>query len=308
MRVNGTETGSMPLPNFIIIGAAKAGTTALYFYLDQHPEVFMSPVKETQYFVRSAKDIPHRVPYDAEKAKNWIDTEEKYLALFEGVTGEKAIGEASPGYMSLPWVAERIDRAIPGVKLVAILRDPVKRAFSHYLMLVRNGREKRRDFAKVVMDEEAAWKRGDEPFPQYVKRGFYHDELLPFWERFGPERLHICFNEDLAKNGVPLMQEIYRYIGVDPAFVPDVSPVNTGEMPKNEVVNDFLTKPNAMKSALKFVVPSGLRKSVASNLKERNSFRPEMPPGLREHLIEGYRTDILKLQDLLKRDLSAWLK
>lgn len=105
------------LPNFLIVGAARAGTTSLYYYLKQHPDVFMSPKKEIDFF---------DVDKNFEKGLDW------YERYFEGYTGQKAIGEASPLYMYLEKVPKRIAKVIPDVKLIFILRNPVDRAYSHY--------------------------------------------------------------------------------------------------------------------------------------------------------------------------------
>src|SRR3989338_3833819 len=135
----------MSLPNFLIIGATKAGTTSIHNYLGQHPEIFVCPHKETNFF---AQDSATCFLGDA------INTREDYEREFEGVKNEKAIGETSPAYLAVPTAPERIHGLIPHAKLIAILRDPAERAYSHYLMRRRQKREFRSSFEQCLDEED----------------------------------------------------------------------------------------------------------------------------------------------------------
>jgi len=130
-------------PNFFIVGAPRAGTTSLYFYLKQVPEVYLSPVKEPNYFsVKIIPDDHYLLP---------IRNKKNYLKLFEKVKDEKAIGEASPSYLEDPETPYLISQDVSDARIIAILRDPVERAFSHYLMMVSQGFEKL-SFRKALDD------------------------------------------------------------------------------------------------------------------------------------------------------------
>ena len=133
----------MVLPNFLIIGAAKSGTTSLYSYLNQHPQVYFSPFKEPRFFALEGKEVNYQGPSQVvnQKAINTIDEYEK---LFAGVTDEVAIGEASTLYLYSPEAPAKIKQYIPQVKLIAILRNPIDRAYSGYCHLVRDGYESNR--------------------------------------------------------------------------------------------------------------------------------------------------------------------
>ncbi|HYF40037.1 MAG TPA: sulfotransferase, partial [Gemmatimonadales bacterium] len=126
------------LPNFIVIGAAKAGTTALYWYLAEHPQIFMSPVKETNYFAYEVDASGQLVYGDPEDHQFPIRTRAEYEALFAEAGPASAVGEASPIYLECPQAAGRIQSAIPGALLVCCLRHPVDRAYSDYLMHLRS--------------------------------------------------------------------------------------------------------------------------------------------------------------------------
>src|SRR5262249_39324802 len=123
------------LPNFFVIGAPKAGTTSLYEYVAQHPDVYMSPVKEPAYF-------KPRHPPGGEDAEP-EDRLAAYVALFDGVAGEHVVGEATPSYLQSASAAARIRDAVPDARLVAVLRNPVDRAYSGYSMRVQQGTEDR---------------------------------------------------------------------------------------------------------------------------------------------------------------------
>ncbi|MGL6340594.1 MAG: sulfotransferase family protein, partial [Waterburya sp.] len=141
------------MPNFLIIGAAKAGTTALHEYLQQHPQIYLTPTKETNFFAFAEQDINFQGIGD-EVLKDFSITDWKtYQAQFAGVTREKAIGEACPSYLYYPQAAIKIKQYIPDARLIVILRNPVERAYANFLHIVRDDRETHRDFALALQAE-----------------------------------------------------------------------------------------------------------------------------------------------------------
>src|SRR5918997_468574 len=157
----------MTLPNFLIIGAMKSGTTALYYYLEQHPQIYMSPVKEPNFFCSGGQE--------GWESKS-VTRIRAYQYLFKDVSDEKAIGEASHCYLYEPQAVARIQEHLPDAKLVAILRNPVDRAYSHFLHMVRNGTEPLTDFGQALEEEEI---RADphRRFQDYIGRGLYYGQL-----------------------------------------------------------------------------------------------------------------------------------
>ena len=294
------------LPNFIILGAQKAGTTSLYQYLKQHPEIYMSPVKEPKFFNEDFED-GNRGESNSGSLRG-VSSVEEYQALFDGVTDEKAVGEASPSYLYLPEAPARIQRYVPEAKLIAILRDPAERAYSSYLHQVRAGREPL-DFLGAIRDEERRVREGWHYRYHYRGRSLYHDQLTRYEAVFGPDRLRIHLYEDLREDPVSVSQSIFRFLGVDDSFAPDTSlRHNVSGMPKSRALLTLLGKPNPLKTALRPFVPERLRERIFVNLKTRNlSEAPPMPEEARVELTEAYREDVLKLQDLIGRDLSGWL-
>ena len=154
----------MTMPNFLIVGAAKAGTSSLYYYLDQHPQVFMSSIKEPRFFAPELYTDYIKDPYrsGAKEHRSTPMSLEEYQSLFDAVTDEVAIGEASTEYLYVPKTPERIKQLIPDVRLIMVLRDPAERAFSAFCYQVRDGCEKL-TFEQALaaeetrMDEKKRW-------------------------------------------------------------------------------------------------------------------------------------------------------
>lgn len=282
------------LPDFIVIGAGKAGTTSLHHYLSQHPQIYLCPQKETYFFL--PEDI-------RQKHKPWgaVTSLEDYVRLFQAAPDHNIVGEISTNYYAYGQSAHQIYEALPQVKILAILRHPAERAFSSYQMHVREGDETR-SFPEVIS-----------PTSQYVQRGFYHAQLEPFFAVFPPENIKILFFEDYSRSPITFLQDLFTFISVDPTFTPDVAQRHrTGGLPKQRWVNTLLTQRNPVRSVvaglLRRVMPLEARQSLRSTLVARNTAQVKLDPASRDRLIALYREDILRLQEHLNRDLSAWLQ
>ena len=293
----------MAMPTFLIIGAMKSGTTALYYYLAQHPQIFMSPVKEPNFFCNGELESSDS------KSVTHIGA---YQDLFKNVYDEKAIGEASHCYLYEPEAVARIQQYVPDAKLVAILRNPVDRAHSHFLHKVRDGTEPLTDFAQALREEETGANQ-NRNVQDYVGRGRYYEQLKRYFDAFDRDQLKVYLYEDLSNTPIDTLQNAFRFLGVDDSFVPDVSlRRNVSGYPKYKALDEFLRRPSPVKDALKMHLPARLRWRLSrafDSLKTRNlSEPPAVQPEVRRQLIEEYREDILKLQALLGRDLSGWLE
>ena len=297
-------------PNFFLIGAPKAGTTSLYMYLSQHPEIYMSPQKETNYFAFKGLSLANMEFSDSEEEKYVkkiysvsVTDEKAYIALFAKVTSERAIGEASTSYLHFlyPHAAKSIHDSFPDAKLIAILRDPVERSFSAFLYFVREGIESITDFSEAIQAEN--WRRD-----RYVRGGFYSEALTRYFELFKADQIRIYLYEDLKKDTRGLMQDIFSYLDVDEAFVPDMSvKFNVSGIPKSRVLHNLIWKtPKALKAVVTPIITPGLNRTIR-NLSYHNLHRPKLSPSVRRLLQDMYREDILKVQDLIDRDLSKWL-
>ena len=237
------------------------------------------------------------------KHKPWgaITELEEYLSLFDDAPQDSIIGEISTNYYAYPKSAQLIYEHIPEVKIIAILRDPSERAFSSYQMSVRAGHEKR-NFSYLFL-----------PDVKYIKRGFYYSELIPFFDIFDSSKIKILLYEDLCKNPIDFIQDIFEYVGVDRQLIPDMSTRGrVGGLPKNKSWHYLLNKPNLIRSSLgsiiKLFIPLEVRQNIRSKLIDKNVEKVKLSPEIRSKLIQIYRNEIIELQSMIERDLSAWLK
>lgn len=304
----------MPLPNFLIFGVQKAGTTSIYDYLAQHPQVFTSDRKETEFLGRQLTDgVPtngeHLNRESTPGGRKQILTLDDYAQLFEGVTDEIAIGEASPNYLFLHEQAvPNIQTYVPDAKLIAILRNPIERAYSDYLMHIRQvvGNQK-------TLEEQVR----NSPTTSYtLLKGLYYKGTKHFLDTFGPDQVKIFLYDDLRKDANQLMRNVYRFLGVNPDYSADTQRrYQTAQVPKNQAINKLLRTENPLRSVartvLRTVVPEETRQKLRSRLIAANSSGKDSVPlsaETRQLLCDYYREDVAQLQDLIGRDLSHWCK
>lgn len=300
----------MIMPNFLIIGAAKSGTSALYDFLSQHPQIYMSAAKEPMFFAFEGESPNFLGPGDDRSANYYSITDIKdYCALFQSVSDEVAIGEGSTLYLYHPKAPERIRTHIPDVKLIVILRDPVERAYSNFLHLVRDNREPLTDFYQAFQQEEIRMNNGWEWFWHYKRLGLYYVQLRRYFENFSQDQMRIYLYEDFANNSADLLKDCFQFLNVDKKFIPDMSmKVNASGVPKSKYLNSFLRRQNPIKKIIKPLLPEKVGRRLKTYVHNKNLVKPDFLPELREELIQTYfREDILKLQDLIQRDLSKWL-
>ncbi|QIN85266.1 sulfotransferase [Rubrobacter tropicus] len=297
----------MTLPNFLVVGAAKSGTTALYHYLKQHPQVYMGPTKETNFFAFEGQNIHFKGPGDEKISETAITDLEAYKEQFAGVCGEGAIGEASPWYLYSARSAENIHRHIPDAKLIIVLRNPAERAFSSYLHVARDGRE-HLTFKEGLLAEEERIEQGWEFIWHYQRTGFYAAQVGRFFDVFPREQVRVYLYDDLLANPMGFLKDIYVFLGVDPDFVVDTSlrPNATG-IPKNRLLGKLLLQPNPLRSAMKALVPGEVRYGLSQRLNQRLLEKPRPDRETYAELLQSYKKDIRALQDLIGRDLSVWI-
>jgi len=296
----------MTMPNFLVLGAAKAGTTALYAYFKQHPQVYLTPFKETKFFCHEGEQLSYQGPGDQENNSRLVNNLTAYQELYERVTTEKAIGEICPPYLYFPKACERIKHHVPHVQLFAILRNPVDRAYSSFLHLIRDGREPIKEFRLALLEEENRIRENYAPLWFYKDLGRYYHQVKRYFDAFGRDRVHISLYEDFDADPIQFMQQMCRVLEIDDRFVPDVSRKwNVSGVPKSQAIHSLLSGQNAVTAILERV-PGGAW--LRTKLRYGNLAKPPFPPQVRAELIAEFREDVLNLQDLLERDLSGWLK
>ena len=295
------------LPTFLVIGAARSGTTALHGFLAQHPDVFMTRPKEPNFFAFEGEQPDFKGP-GAEFVNNSITDPEAYQRLFDAASAERARGEASPLYLYSPQAPARIRRRVPDARLVAILRNPVEQAYSHYLYARKEMIEPLADFEQALAaapEREAAhW----QPLFQYADFARYGLQLRRYLDLFPRSQVRLYRYERFVRDPLGVVQDIFRFIGVAPEFVPDVSRrANEGGIPRHPRLQSLVMRPNVASRLAGAVLPHRTRRWLRDRISRANADRPEMPPGARARLVAALREDILALQEMLREDLSGWL-
>ena len=303
----GKYNSSVTLPNFLIIGAGRAGTTSLHHYLRQHPEVFMPERKEPSYFAWADGALPSGVPGTDWLRETVVTSRTAYEAMFADARGARAIGEASPAYLASSDAPARIQATIPDARLVAILRDPVERAHAQWLGLRRDGVDPAPTFEEALRQEDrrisAGW-----PYAGLTLNSFYHRLLSRYYERFPPEQIRVCLFDELAADPLALMRDLFTFLGVDPGFVPDVSRRygGTGTV-RNPMLRALWTGTASARHLVRPLLPLQWRNAVFAWI-TRDGMKEPLAPATRAQLVERFRDDVMALQGLIGRDLSAWLR
>jgi hypothetical protein len=300
------------LPNCLILGAAKSGTTALFQYLKQHPQVFMSPVKEPQFFAYegSRPDQKFLGPGDQQIFRNIVTRWEDYLQLFNAAPRTAAVlGEASVSYLYSLEASARIQHYVPRARLIALLRQPVDRAFSHFQMLRRDGREPLCDFRAAWRAETERVQQGWSPRWHYQRQGDYAPQLERYLARFPRSQFRIYLYDEFKSDGPGLLRDIFRFLDIDDTFTPDLSQRhNEGGLAHSSALHTFLQRPHPLKNLVRPLFPKPLADRLWLYLRNANLFKVTLDPQLRAELTEDCRPSILRLQNLLQRDLAPWLK
>lgn len=294
------------MPNFLIIGASKGGTTTINYALDQHPEIFMCPVKEAGFFWAYGENLTYQEPGSQKLRFRVVDNLEQYQKLFENVARQKAIGEASVRYLCNPKSPSLIHQFIPQAKLIAILRQPADRAFSAYLHNLRDGLEPCQQFSEAIAQEKQGI-RDKWIGLQYLESGLYFAALQRYLQFFDRSQLFIRLFEDLQKEPQVLFKDLFNFLEVDETFVPDLEHRhNVSGVIRNFWLRWLWTNTVNLRVYLRPILNARLRHNL-SEWVYQDVEKQSISPQLRGELTEYYRQDILQLQDLLGRDLSHWL-
>lgn len=289
-----------PAPNFFIVGAAKAGTTSLHAYLSEHHEVFMPALKEPHYF--SCFEVKPQF----DNFMPIIRDSHAYQELFIGCEAYKAVGEASPSYLCDARAAMRIKSVIPNAKIIISLRNPVQRAYSHYLMEYHDGHESR-SFGEALEFDESRPEKGWGVSFQYVELGFYADQVERYLNVFGRENVLVILFENLTRETAVVMQEVARFLNIDPEGYPEGA-FNKAHNPfeaSRGTIARMVLRCKSIRKLSKRWVPQKLRTAVRNRFIFRESAKPKMDDIIRRELARRYAPDIRRLELLLERDLGS---
>jgi hypothetical protein len=270
-----------PLPNFLIIGAMRSGTSSLAYYLRDHPQVFMARNKELHFFT--------------DRFDNGLDW---YRYQFGGGDGHAVVGEATPTYMYDPVAVERMAAVLPVAKLVAVLRNPVDRAYSHYWHQVEKGRETA-SFAEAVAAEpdRIAGREGWERRAwAYVDKGRYRRQLDCVCSFYPRDAIHVILFEDLRDRPDATFASVCEFLGVDTAYAPPTL---------GRVVNPHIRVRSERVRRATRRLPKRLQ-DLVGRINAPPTEYPPMEPGMRATLTRTFEPENDALAGWLGRDLSAW--
>ena len=285
--------------DFFIVGAPKAGTTSLYHYLSEHPQVEMSSQKEPDYF--SDKAIHEQGMY---YAKNRVDTLDKYESLF--VQKESVVyGEASVSYLFYENVAEDIKKYNPNAKIIIMLRDPIERAFSHYLMDYRLGLIS--DSFENVLAKISKHKNAHLFYQQYIEVSKYAKQIQRYLVFFEKDNILFIDYEDFKINVSKTVDQVYNFLNISTEFVADINTKhNTFIMPKNKIIR-LIYSFVFLRKILTFLFPVYLVKNIRVLLFKSDK-KPELLKETRSLLSIIFNDDIKKMEEVLAKNYSKWIK
>jgi len=306
------------IPNFFIVGPPKAGTTSLYRYLGQHPAIYMSPIKEPCYFAPEVTEVDsaarEKFRADAGPLQAYLDgpmTESRpngltlewnqYLKLFRRAEAETVIGEASVSYLSSTTAPGLIRQKIPHARIVAMLRDPAGRLFSHYAAARAAGATS--SAFTVWVDEQLTSEAHRTPVIGPVWAGRYGTHIERYRSLFSDEQLRWCVYDDYVQDPRRVLRDLLSFLDVDPAYPIDVGERhNVTRMPRWPSVH-AAARPVA--SVARAMAPA----PVVDRIRRWWRVPVRLAPARAERarVIDIYREDIIQLEDLLHRRLAAWL-
>ncbi|MGC2163469.1 MAG: sulfotransferase [Silvibacterium sp.] len=293
-------------PNFFIVGAVKAGTTSLYAHLKEHPQVFLPKVKEPHYF---AEFHPSR---EQAHVAEYISDRGEYLRLYRGSARFPAIGDASPSYLWDNKAPQRIHQVCPQARIIILLRDPVARAHSHYLMDVL-GCIETLPFAEALQRDYACKEKGWWQSHLYVESGLYHDQVLRYLEAFGPANVLILLFDDLIKRPRELFMKVAEHLDIDthPFDRMDLSAAhNAFRMPRSMTAYHFATSRFANQMR-RYCIPASVNRRLCKSTLLFDKKKPPIDDACRKFLQEIYAPEIARLENLLGRSLpelrQSWL-
>lgn len=278
-------------PNFIIVGAQKAGTTSLYEYLKIQPKVFMSKLKEPGYF-RSYKPS-NVIPLP-------IQNKEKYLELFRNVNDEIAIGEASGVYLDDPETPKLIHDTIPECKIIIMLRDPIERTYSTYFQTIRSEVEAQ-SFGESIRRDYKNLQKGQWGTP-LIRASFYSEKVKRYLDTFGSKQVKVIISEEFFKDAKGIVKDVLKFLGINEFHEFDDSPKNFYQEIKSPFVQWLLRK-KMLKKIGYSLIPWRYRVKIGEKILWKDGVKPTMSKEDGDFLKEIFANDVLKLQEILGRKL-----
>jgi hypothetical protein len=301
------------LPQFVIAGAPKAGTTALHAALATHPGLYLSPVKEPKYHLTGGRRPPRsgqRGPGDAHSAREWIWRREEYLRLFDGAPAGAVRGESTPFYLHDRAAQRRLVADVPGIRVIAIVRDPVDRAWSNWVHLRADGLEPEADFAAAVAREESRVAAGWAPFWRYRGLGRYGEQLRDLYTLLPREQVLLLRYRQLVDTPDETLDRVSAFLGVERGVAHTVAPENVKPYVADTPRHRALARVARAGAALGAHAPPQVWRQVSrpllAALHAGRVPRPPMPVEVRREVLAPLLPDIALLEELTGQSFDDW--
>ncbi len=303
-------------PNLFIVGQPKSGTTALHQFLGQHPEIYMSSIKEPHFF---CSDF-HLESDRAYGKQRFFDfrSESAYLQLFNKAKNVKIAGESSTNYLYSQVAAEKIHNFNPDAKIIIILREPAKYLYSLHSHYVKFTEENEPDFLTALSleskrreEEEFLSSRVTSPsYLYYSQRIQYYQQVKRYCDRFDPKQIKVIIFEEFKSANETIFKEVLEFLEVDSSFSPEYAAVNVNKEVKFKSINSLINNP-LVKSISKNLLSQEFNEFVRDNIVEKflwhQAPKAKMPAAIQAQLREQYRPEAVKISELLALDLiTKW--
>ena len=292
------------LPNFIIAGATRSGTTSLYYYLMQHPDITFPKLKEPRYFSSINLKLPQNGPGDFSVDRKLILSFDDYNKLYESINA-KRIGDASSEYLYHYDVsAKEIKEKLGDIPIIIILRNPIERAFSAYNNLVRDGRETQNFSQALKLEDERMLNNWDMMW-HYKRVGLYYNQVTEYLNTFS--KVKVIIFEEFVKDPKKFLSELCSFLDVSPDMDIDTGTVYSySGKPKNKLIAFLGSRNNKYINRIRVFALSLIPRNIFESISKKVLVKNQIDENSRNYLREFYKDDILKLQQLLKKDLSFW--
>lgn len=314
------EKERVKLPDFFVVGAAKGATTSLHALLSQHPNIFLPEQKELYTFAFNG-ETPRFKLADGTPREKVGCTWNRYFKIYDNCPENCLAGDTSSWYLRYHKAVITNIRRLYGessekIKIIMVLRNPVERAWSHYSMHLGQGlidlpfRDTITggEFRKRIADAEAGYYPGYD----YIGFGMYSGQVQAFLDAFGQDNVKVFLYEEFQKDNLTMVNEVFRFLGLEPAEqIKTGKKLNISGTPKSglaETIGKLVYRPFFLKRIFRSILPAGLRYKFKRNISRFLFKKTDMKNEDRSILIDIYREDIDKLQMLLNKDLSTWLK
>ncbi|MFK5893319.1 MAG: sulfotransferase [Pseudomonadota bacterium] len=293
--------------NLFVVGAAKCGTTSLASYLNQHESIFIPDIKEPKYFSIPENVFPHKGPGDEVVDLNVVASLEDYNALYRGQECSQYLCDASVDYLMFDNVPVRIFDYCPDAKIIIMLRNPVDRAYSAYMHMIRDGREYL-SFEDAIKLENKRAEENWEFFWKYIECGMYSKQVERYLNIFPEKNIKVVLFDDFINDANKVLNEISGFLEIERKDYNVSRVLNVSGVPSNKALHNLLNNKNFIKKFFRKYIPVSLKEKIKYIVSSKNIKKVKISDSVRKDLVMCFRDDVSKLSLILGRDLNGLWK